>query len=121
MTHASQQRRMERLWRKWGDRLGLYGWDVVRTYHDGDFIQADGRPSTDAAGSTHVDWEYRQASIAWNTQALSKYDDAHAEVMIVHEIMHILLNEMRETDIKHEERVATTLAWNFVNMDRENV
>ncbi len=46
MTHASQQRRMERLWKKWRDRLGLYGWDVTRTYHAGDFIQADGRPSS---------------------------------------------------------------------------
>ena len=59
MTHEEQQARVEAVYAKWADRLGLYGWDVTRTYHDGQYIQGDGVASGEAAASTNAQWEYR--------------------------------------------------------------
>jgi predicted SprT family Zn-dependent metalloprotease len=36
------------------------------------------------------------------------------EKIVVHELMHVFLNEMREKGIDHEERVATMLSQAFL-------
>jgi len=109
-----QRRRVERLWKAWHGRLGMYGWDIRRTYHEGDFITQDGLPSGPAVAVTSVDWRYKHGSIAWNLVEVAKLDDERLEYCVVHEIMHVWLHEMRTRGLDHEERVATELAWAFL-------
>lgn len=40
--------------------------------------------------------------------------DEEIEYVVVHELMHVFLNEMREQGQQHEERVATLLAKAFL-------
>ncbi len=113
-THKTQQARLERIWRRWHGRLGMYGWDIRRDYHDGEFVAQDGEASGQALASTHVDWRYKHGSIAWNTALAAGMDDERLEYALVHEIMHVWLHEMRTEGLDHEERVATELAWAFL-------
>ncbi len=109
-----QQARIEAIWERWHSRLGMYGWDIGRSYHDGPYTQQDGLPSGDAVASTHVRWPYKSGSIAWNTALTEGIDDEHLEGILVHEVMHVWLSEMRSRGLEHEERVATELAWAFL-------
>lgn len=61
------------------------------------------------AGSCDTDWRYQESTISINKQWLTKLSKEGIEKLIVHELMHVLLNEMREEGIDHEERVATNL------------
>lgn len=114
---AAQQKRIEKLWKKWCDRLGMYGWDVTRTYHDGPYIQADGLNSDGGVASTSARWQYKHGAIAFDVTQTAKLSDERLEYVVVHEIMHIWLNEMRSDGLDHEERVATELAWAFLRTE----
>ena len=113
-----EQARLEGFYSKWSESLGLDQWDVTRHYFDGEFVQGDGAPSVAAAASTHVQWEYRHASISFNMRLTTPLTDERAEALVLHEAMHVLLNEMREDGMKHEERVATTLSWAFMRTEQ---
>jgi hypothetical protein len=64
-----------------------------------------------------VDWRYMEATIHCSMPALATLDDETLEEMFVHELMHIMVNEMRSdagtNSIDHEERVCQTLALGF--------
>jgi predicted SprT family Zn-dependent metalloprotease len=59
-------------------------------------------------------WEYLEAYLEVNTPAIAELSDIELEVAIVHELCHILVNEMREGGIKHEERVCSRLSQAFL-------
>lgn len=44
-----------------------------------------------------VDWEYRQASIAWNLQAVAVIDDAELLATMVHELVHVMIAPLWES------------------------
>ena len=119
--HEAERGRVEAVYQKWRPILGLDSWEVTRRYHDGTFVEADGSPSENAAASTLARWEYQHASIDFNLRLIADEDDEHLAYIIIHECMHILINEMRslctkghKIAIKHEERVCTMLAWGFM-------
>lgn len=60
------------------------------------------------------DWRYMTAVIKVNLDLLKEIDDKDLEEIVVHELMHVILNEMREGGTGHEERVATFLARSFI-------
>lgn len=71
------------------------------------------------AATTSVAWEYRDAKITFNVEAVKDADDETLEKRFLHEYAHMLVNEMRSiakpdslTDnwIEHEEHVCTSLA-----------
>lgn len=62
----------------------------------------------------HSDWRYLEACINVNKSTLKHMTRKEIEYTVVHEIMHIFLNEMRESGIEHEERIATLLARSFI-------
>ncbi len=116
-AYEAEKARIEGFYARWRSVLGLDGWDVARSYFDGEYVKGHGETSDAAAGSASVRWEYRHATLSFNVQNTRDLDDAEMEAIVVHECMHILLHEMRDdtaTDIKHEERVATSLAWAFM-------
>jgi predicted SprT family Zn-dependent metalloprotease len=65
------------------------------------------------------DWRYGHACITWNMSLVREQSDDKLEVVFVHELMHIFVNEMRWTadnsddSIDHEERVVSTLTKAF--------
>lgn len=115
--YAAQKSRIEHLAEKWMQPLGLKWWHIKLVYNreaDGD--RDDGRC---CVAYTTVDWHYLLGTITFNMQAVAEQSDGDLENQFVHECCHILINEMRmwgdhDKAIKHEERVATTLASAFI-------
>ena len=115
-AYERQKNRVRKLFRRWREPLYLHEWHIDLVFEDGEFISPDGRVSHDAAATCHALWPYRRATITFNTQHIQHMDDDELEHTVIHEAMHILLNEMRddsEENLDHEERVATTLAHAF--------
>ncbi len=69
---------------------------------------------TDVAGECHTDWRYQETHIYFAMNRLRKLSKKMIEKVVVHELMHVFLNEMREEGIDHEERVATSLQKAFL-------
>lgn len=117
--YKSIRGRIQKAYRKWRDMLYLYGWKLYLHYHrtSSDFDDATPAEVTArACGCCSVSWEYTDAAIHFNLERVHEldYDDEDIEELVVHELMHCLLNEMREWQdvdsenrIAHEERVAT--------------
>lgn len=104
------------------------GWDHVELLWSDQYfsVEKDGHPP-DCLAYCDADWRYLHASIVFSVPKLAeKFDQGQpknpSEIreLVVHELMHVLLNEMREYDksdhtgtVGHEERVATRLARAF--------
>ena len=112
-----QKRRLGPVIRRWVKRVGLGGWTIDVEYYDE--IPAH----KDAAMAMDVQWQYFQATMKVNANKTSDETDRRCEEIIVHELSHILVNEMRPpargTDLdeyainelmQHEERVCTIVA-----------
>lgn len=61
-----------------------------------------------------ADWRYQRFTISVNLPEATKLTECKLENAIVHELMHVFLNEMREPGLDHEERVATMLQSAFM-------
>lgn len=115
MNWKAERKRIRRIGKKWRHVLALYEWDLTTHFVDGPLI-VDGTLAPDAAGCASVDWQYRHADVSFNLEKTAKLTDTKLEEVYLHEMMHVLLHEMREHDpeLKHEERVASTLAFAFM-------
>jgi hypothetical protein len=127
MTDAEVERqtgRVQRLIDWWGEELGIRAcWKVHYK-----FIRESCRDEPEAAMETFVRWQYAHATFSVFLPAAEEQDDEELENMVVHEFMHLLLNEMRplrdksdpvtsalwEEERCHEEHAATTLARAFI-------
>jgi hypothetical protein len=102
---------------KWLKPMGLLWWDVkINLYDDPEEIAERFRDPGDdevVAAVTYVKWQYASASIDINVPAFAGLDQDKIERIVVHECCHILVNEMREGDLHHEERVVTQLTKAF--------
>jgi hypothetical protein len=111
-----QKERVRALSDKWLGPLGLKRWREIEIgYSD---TLKEGSP--DCAADASVQWEYLQASLTFYLPKCSTLNDADLEYCFVHECMHVLVKEMRWQDdnkpdnIRHEERVCTTIAQAFL-------
>lgn len=99
MTDAEYEALMARiiaLKDKWHYALGLGHWRVTYEYdRAGDEFDDARGGRRNVAGICKVDWQYAQAKITFNMDALNGCDDDTLEETFVHECMHILVNEMR--------------------------
>ena len=68
----------------------------------------------DVAGVCRTDWRYQETHIILAMNKFRELNKKSIEEVIVHELMHVFLNEMREDGIDHEERVATSLQKAFL-------
>lgn len=98
---------------KWLKPLGLLWWDVTINLYDdpGDIVRVfrDAGSSMTVVANTEVNWIYGAATINVNIPALRGLTQRQIEEVFVHECVHILVNEMREGEAHHEERVVTGL------------
>lgn len=102
---------------KWRVRLGLSWWDIELVIYD-DPYEIIQRFRTIETGemvpaTVTAQWMYADAKVCINLPAFEFIEDADIERVICHELVHILVNEMREEDIHHEERVVTQLTKAF--------
>lgn len=93
---------------KWIKLLKLQNWLI-----DIDYMKGDGEIGSDGyrtSATCNANWDHLSALICFWPKALRESPKTYIEYVVVHELMHILVNEMRETGIKHEERVVAQLA-----------
>jgi hypothetical protein len=102
---------------KWLKRLGLLWWEIDINFYDdpGEIVKHFRDPGEDytVAAVTYVKWIYASASIDVNLPAFTGLDQDKIERIVVHECCHVLVNEMRECELHHEERVVTQLTKAF--------
>ena len=105
---------------RWRSRLGLHWWKISYTFDrtGEDFASAedssDGVTRIRASAKTSVRWPYLIATVAFNMPALAVLSLGDVEELLLHEHVHILVNEMREDGVDHEERVVTMLTSAFL-------
>lgn len=99
--------------RKWIPILGLQNWDIKALYMEAQTTSE--HAGMEVIADTTAAWETLQATIMVYLPVAKALKRSELEISIVHELMHILLNEMREfEDLKHEERVCELLAKAFL-------
>jgi hypothetical protein len=111
---------------KWKPLMGLGHWEIHTCwYRRAKDIPKEFRPRKKrnyrgAKMWVRVDWEYLEAWVNVNLPECVDDDDERLEHTIMHELAHVVVNEMREWAMhpsdhamKHEERVVETLACAF--------
>jgi hypothetical protein len=115
--YARQKRRLLALFERWAGPLGLRWWDIDMAYEREQF-EVDGKPAPETIAQTAVNWRYGHATITWNMPQVAQLADDKLERTFVHELAHLLVNEMRQCDqddwLDHEERVVTNLTKAFL-------
>lgn len=125
---ASQRKRLRTVRDRWHHYLGLQPWEITYVYTDGDF-EVDGTPAPGTLATTQVQGKYLRATIDWNLRGVEKTSDSDLEFALVHELMHVMVNDLRryrsgETERDalldgverfDEERTCTALARAFIN------
>lgn len=107
---------------KWHKTLGLGWWKVDYRYYN-TLTSGDRSLNGNILATCSADWRYMTADICFAVESIwgAELDDEAIEALVVHEMCHILVNEMREDGIDHEERVTETLARAFVWARNEGV
>lgn len=139
MTDAEQDEavaRVDTLTDIWLPLLGLKNmWRVTfHMYRDsGEYASEESGPSLAdgdvSVARTHVLWPYLTAHVHINLSQFVLHDEDDQEEMVVHELCHILIAEMRDARgcncdtyvMSHEERVCTILSHAFVRTRNESL
>lgn len=112
---TKSERRLRPILKKWTTLLGLADWDIAieLTPPLGD-IDSGG---IEVAADCLAHWEYTRAVIRFDEAYTAACPIDHLEGHVVHELMHVMLNEMRDykKNKQHEERTATVLTRAFLN------
>jgi hypothetical protein len=122
----TQKARIIALERRWFETLGLAAWKLNTEFVRGDFSNG-GQPAPDTLATAKTHSEYMLATISWNMPVVIDHNDRELERIFLHEMMHVMVNEMRpsrpnnevnnalsEEDSWHEERVCTMLGNAFL-------
>lgn len=109
--YAQQKARVEALIEKWAAPLGILWWDVDYHWH-----RLKDEDSPGCAASATTQWQYIQARVNWYLPTIADLSDKDLERAVVHEHLHILVDEMAPEGsmTPGEERVCSALAKAFV-------
>lgn len=109
------KKRLEKYCRKWRSMLGLKWWKITYVWSRESIGRDTGTTQYNECATTSVQWPYRDAKITFNMPCLLGLSDGTLENDVIHEHVHILVNEMRFFDegVCHEERVVTDLTSAF--------
>jgi len=117
MTISKRENQFKEIVLKWIQALQLDHWNIELDFCESHrFIAIE--DSTTAVAFCHTNWTYMTATIRVNSNHLEEESEERLPYIAVHELMHCMLNEMREEGIHHEERVATLLANGFINTEK---
>ncbi len=123
--YAALEARIRAQFDKWLPRL-WGSWVVDVRYYNGPvpdevISEADKQAGNVVAANCHAKWEYGMATVKVSVPGFEGMTDDQIEYTVVHELMHIMVNETRQTEddwLKHEERVATMLAHMMIEVSR---
>lgn len=129
MTDAEYEQtknRIQAIADEWVRCLGLGWWHIYFVYHrdSSEYLESSSEPDMPlgSKGYTSASWAYCDATVHFNMPFLTEDDSSKLEEVVVHELTHILVHEMRSGtrcdcpyDIRHEERVCTTLQRAFAS------
>lgn len=102
-----QKNRIRKYTNKWRSLLGLWIWTGnIGFSEDRKKGEAEG---TEALADVYADWKYLDYDITFYLPCFVKKTEKDVERVVIHEMCHILVNEMREEGLKHEERVVSGL------------
>lgn len=111
--YAATKERVMEVFERWRYPLGLNMWRLHMRWNRLDKPAGDGILAR-VAGEATPDWRYLEATVEWYLPVLEDMDDEELEYVVLHELTHVVLNEMRESagegGIDHEERVVTQVA-----------
>jgi len=107
VTQAQVIRLYKKYFKYWRHWFGLSDWKINTTYHT--YLHA-GRSGNNVAATSNASWEYMDADIQVNLAVCSDFTEDEIEKVVIHELLHLVVNEMREDDIKHEEKVVSMLS-----------
>jgi Zn-dependent protease with chaperone function len=113
----SNLKRVKAAVEKWLQPLGLEWWDVKIVYYSNptDIVRIFASDEfLVVPAKTWADWRYGTAEVAVNLPAFDEIDKDKVETVILHELIHVLVNEMRTVGLDHEERVVTGLTKAFL-------
>ena len=125
MTDAEYEQTKDRLQAiadEWVECLGLRWWHISFFYHRdaGEYRESSPDIPLTSKGYTSASWAYCDAAVHFNMAVLTTDDISELEKVVVHELMHIIVHEMRSGtrcdcpyDMCHEERVCTMLQLAF--------
>lgn len=97
---------------EWKNLLALSWWKHEIAFFD-HMTNVDG---TSPLAECTVNWQYQEYTININEYDLCKQDNVALKRIILHELLHVVVAEMREGDLKHEERVVTLLQNSIIYM-----
>lgn len=110
---AAMKERVFALAQKWQKALGLAWWsiDYVWLREMLPTTPEDDKAGLCVAAQCDAQWQYLKATITVSLPSLTDKTDEQIERIMVHELMHVLVNETEEADgwLKHQERVVSTL------------
>lgn len=104
--------------------IGIGWWNVRLVFEREGIRQTDDQAKYNEQTyfRVHADWRYLEATIYCSMPQLLELTEEGLEESFVHELMHIMVNEMRADAgtgrIDHEERVCQTLALGFTWLKR---
>ena len=116
--YRTTRRRIIYFWEKWLLTLGFRHWSITADFLRDKDVSAEG---WECLGKCSVGWEYMQAIVTFYVPGLLDKSDKDLEEIVVHEMVHILVNEMRQfapetlskekmdEAMKHEERVVVMI------------
>lgn len=114
-----QRRRVKFLFTWYIDRLRLRWWNFVFEYDRGESREdIDSQWKFRKFASVWSSWKYCDALIKVYLGEIAELSDDTLEETVLHELMHVYVNEMRTEEDRareHEERVVTSLARSFVS------
>jgi len=99
---------------KWKYNLFLNTWKIdsnIRDYISG------GNDGYSTVATCDADWRYFEATINFSYIKMKDMEEIEIEKVIIHELLHAVVNEMRYDGLEHEERVVSQLSMIMSWMD----
>ena len=93
--------------KKWKCNLFLGMWTI--NFNIRDYLGSATQDGYSTAARIDTSWKYFTADLDFSYIQLKDMEEKEIEKIIIHELLHIVLNEMREDGIEHEERVTSHL------------
>lgn len=109
------KKRLTKLVAKWKRRLRLEQW-AIRTIFCRHSLAKSAGVSKSAVANCVADWRYLEAAVSFDMPSLAEMNREDLEQVVLHELVHVLVSEMREWQadntstegaMDHEERVVT--------------
>lgn len=105
--YDQQKKRIEKYVNKWLQLFHLHNWKGRCVWERDSKKNNDGE--TEVLAHCFSDWKYLIYELTFFLSSFVHKSEKDVERIVVHEMLHIVINEMRENRHENEERVVSTL------------